>query len=135
MLRCEQSERFRLPAPMSRRQDNTMEVERPWTGRLRARLSTVRAELAALAPGELVTVRTRNSLYHLIILDPAGETVLIEGGRYFPCTTEARLLEGSHVPDLLIDGVADGGSLQFQVGNRCVVTSPIVEVEREMRAA
>ena len=53
-------------------------------------------------PGRFITVRTGNSLYHLIVLDPLGRKVLLQGGRYFPCTTEACLLEGSSVPELLL---------------------------------
>ena len=135
MLQSELSERFWPAAPFVPRHDRTLEVERPRTGALPVRLSEVNAQLVALAPGELITVRTGNSLYHLIVLDPLGRKVLVQGGRYFPCTTEACLLEGSSVPELLLDAVAARCSLQFVVGNRCFMTSPIVEVEREVRAA
>jgi len=135
MLRTEHDERFWHAPAILPAQEKTLEVERPRTGAFSVGLSETSAQLVALAPGELITVRTRNSLYYLIVLDSIGRRILIQGGRYFPCTTEACLLEGSSVPELLVGAAEARCSLQFVVGDRCFVTSPIVEIEREVHAA
>lgn len=80
-------------------------------------------------------MRTRNSLYRLILLDPTGRHILIKGGRYFLSSTEACLLEGSTVLQLLSRGVEVGCGLQFVVGDACFITSPIVKIEREGNSA
>ena len=131
MLRSEQSDHFRPVATVAPRQEMTIEVAKPTKGTIPGRLSKPNARLGEFAPGELVTVRTRNSLYRLIMLDPAGRKILIQGGRYLPCSTEACLLDDSSVLGVLACGVDVGCSLQFVVGDRCFITSPIVEIERE----
>jgi hypothetical protein len=131
MSRSEQRERFRPAATVARRQEWTREVAKLRRGSIPAKLSTPNTQLGALAPGELVTVHTRNSTYRLIILDPTEQNILIQGGRHFPCSTEACLLDGSCVLELLVGGAAVGCNLEFVAGDRCFITSPIVEIERE----
>jgi hypothetical protein len=123
--------RFWQPAIITPHQERTLEVANPRRGSTPVKLAKPNAQLPALAPGELVTVHTRNSTYRLIILDPTGHDILIQGGRHFPCSTEACLLDGSSVLELLSDGVEVGCKLQFVVGERCFITSTIVEIERE----
>ena len=131
MLRSERSDPFRPVATVAPGQETTLEVAKPTKGAIPGKLSKPNPQLGEFAPGELVTVRTRNSLYRLIMLDPAGRKILIQGGRYLPCSTEACLLGDSSVLGVLAGGVDVGCSLQFVVGDRCFITSPIVEIERE----
>ena len=131
MLRSEQRERFRPAATVAPCQERTREVAKPRRGSTPAKLSKPNAQLRALAPGELVTVHTRNSTYRLIILDRTGQNILIQGGRHFPCSTEACLLDGSSVLQLLVGGAAVACNLEFVAGDKCFITSPIVEIERE----
>lgn len=131
MWASEQSERA-WPAPsVAPRQQTTLEVPNPGWRSIPLKRPTSGTPLPPLAPGELVTVRTRNSVYRLIVLDPTGRSVLIQGGRHFPCSTEAELLDGSSVLDLLSSSVENGRSLRFAVGIRGFVTSSIVTIERE----
>lgn len=129
MLRSELSERFWRTDTVA--PGSTLEVPKPEAGTIRVRLSKPGVPFRALAPGELVTVRTRNSRYRLIVLDPFGRKILIQGGRHFPCSTEACLLDGSSVLELLAGAGEAGGGLQFLVGDKCFMTSAIVHVERE----
>jgi hypothetical protein len=80
--------RFWQAATVTRRPERTLEVANPRRGSTRVKLAKPNVQLPALAPGELVTVHTRNSTYRLIILDPTGHNILIQGGRHFPCSTE-----------------------------------------------
>lgn len=130
MLRSERSEGFWQVATVAPRQE-TLEVPKPRTGAIRVKLSKPGVPFRALAPGELVKVRTRNSRYRLIVLDPLGQKILIQGGRHFPCSTEVRLLDGSSVLELLAGAGEPGCGLQFALGDKCFMTSPIMHIKRE----
>ena len=87
-----------------------------------------------LAPGEHLTVRTRNSEYHIVILEPDARSIILRGGRLFPYAREARLL-GSLGDDLVTgpDRLAVGARLAFAVGSRCFLTSSVMSLEREVK--
>jgi hypothetical protein len=86
-----------------------------------------------LAPGEHLTVRTRNSEYHIVILEPDTRSIILRGGRLFPHAREARLL-GSLGDDRVTgpDRLAVGARFAFAVGSRCFLTSSVVSLEREV---
>ena len=129
MLRTKHSEMLWSIATAPTSQESTREIAKP------GNWATKRAAPAPLpgplSPGELVTVRTRNSEYRVIVLDDMGCHVLVQGGRHFPFTTEAWMLDGSWVTELLPPGAAFGHSMVFVVGTRGFMTSPIVLIERE----
>ena len=135
MVRPSRGERSWDATAVAPRQERASEVTRPRHDTISVRLTKPNAQLGALAPGEHITVRTRNSQYRLIVLDQTGRNILIKGGRYFLRSTEACLLEGSTVLQLLSGGPGVGRGLQFVVGDTCFITSRILKIEREGTSA
>lgn len=88
-----------------------------------------RIRIASLATGDALTVRTCNSLYRLVMLDPTASKVLIRGGRYFPQPSEACLLGSAIGRKIQIGHIVVGRGLGFSVGRRCFITSPIELIE------
>lgn len=76
-----------------------------------------------------VTVRTRNSLYEFIVLEPHSGTVLVRGGVFFPEFTRGRVagcsLGGSF---LKIRGMYVGFRLELVRGSEVIITSPVQTV-------
>lgn len=90
--------------------------------------------IASMAPGERVTIRTRNSVYELVMLQPTQQRVFISGGRHFPHLTEASLV-GCSDRGRRGGWIAQGRRLEIAVGARLFVTSSIVNVECEAEDA
>jgi hypothetical protein len=87
-------------------------------------------KISLLAPGEGLTVRTRNSTYQMVMLNSVEQTVLIRGGRYFPRTSEACLLGAIAAGKISIGWLQRGRRFGFSVGGRCFVTSSVVAIKR-----
>jgi hypothetical protein len=51
--------------------------------------------LRQLAPQDQIIVRTRNTTYEIIVVEPHAASVLIRGGAYFPTLTPARVAGSS----------------------------------------
>jgi hypothetical protein len=85
------------------------------------------AELSAL---DRVLVRTRNSLYEIIVSSPATGDVLVRGGEFFPEFTIARVagatLGGSFVK---LRSIHVGFRLEFTIGQNFVLTSAVQKIE------
>ena len=81
-------------------------------------------DLCSLAPGTEVVVLTRHSHYRFVMLDEKGCRALVQGGRYFPHQTIARI-EGSTLGESAVrTGRIDLGlplELSFK-GDRIVTT-------------
>ena len=84
------------------------------------------SHLAAL---DRVTVRTRHSVYEIIVSSPASGEVLVRGGEFFPEFTRARLagctLGGSF---LKVRSIHVGFRLEFSLGQNFVLTSPVQSI-------
>lgn len=80
-------------------------------------------EVTAFQP---LTVLTNNSLYELVVLDPARGQVRIRGGQFFPEWREAQLagcsLGGSF---LKLRGIYAGFCMELHVDGDTVITSPV----------
>ena len=79
---------------------------------------------------ERIVVRTRNSVYDLLVCDNEGD-VLIRGGRLFPTFRRACLVgatAGGHTVKML--GIYEGLCLELSVGRHSVVTSTVLEISR-----
>ena len=79
---------------------------------------------------ERIVVRTRNSVYDLVVCDNEGD-VLIRGGRLFPKFRRACLVgatAGGHNRKML--GIYEGLRLELFVDRRFVVTSTVLEISR-----
>ena len=81
------------------------------------------AELPAITR---LRVQTENTLYQLVVLGPRESDILVEGGRFFPVSTRARL-EGSSFGGALLKLAWLGVGLRMEL--RCngqrIVTSPV----------
>jgi hypothetical protein len=86
--------------------------------------------LTELAAFDRVFVRTRNSLYEIIVSSPGSGDVLVRGGEFFPEFTTARVagatLGGSF---LKLRSIHIGFRLEFTLGQRFVLTSPVETID------
>jgi hypothetical protein len=82
--------------------------------------------LESLNPFDTVLMRTYNSDYRILLLDPKTGRALVEGGDYLIEPNEA-LLKGSAVPgDALKPGaICVGCRLEMWVDERVFITSPV----------
>ena len=88
-------------------------------------------QIDACSPLDRLVVRTRNSVYDLVVVSPQQGEVLVRGGRLFPEFREAQLVgatAGGHTVRLL--GIYVGLSLELFVDRRRVVTSTVLQVYR-----
>lgn len=85
--------------------------------------------LESLNPFDTILIRTHNSEYSILLLDPKTGRALIEGGEYVVEPSEA-LLMGSAVPgsELKAGSICIGCRLEMWVGERVFITSPIKSV-------
>lgn len=92
-------------------------------------------DLRSLPSGTELVVETRNSRYHLAMLDDASNA-LVEGGRHFQQATIARV-NGCTFGGCLIrlGWIAVGCRLEFSVCGRRVVTSHVRSISIKANAA
>lgn len=85
--------------------------------------------LENLNPFDTILLRTHNSEYRILLLDPKTGRALVEGGEYLTEPSEA-LLKGSAVlGDALKAGsICVGSRFEMWVGERVFITSPIKAV-------
>lgn len=87
--------------------------------------------IESLEAGDALTIRTCNSVYRLVMLNPSERKVLIRGGRYFQQPAGACLLGSAIGRRIKVGRIVEGRGLGFSVGRRCFITSPIEHFERE----
>lgn len=85
--------------------------------------------LESLNPFDTILLRTYNSVYRMLLLDPKTGRALVEGGEYLVEPNEA-LLRGSAIPGSEFkDGtICVGARLEVWVGERVLLTSTIRSV-------
>ena len=75
---------------------------------------------------QALTVITNNSLYELVVLDPARGLVRLRGGHFFPDWRNAQLsgcsLGGSF---LKMRGIYAGFCMELHVDGETIITSPV----------
>jgi hypothetical protein len=87
-------------------------------------------ELGQLEPSTILIIWTWNSVYRLVVLE--GSDVLVEGGSFFPEPTLAHVDGASAGGSLLTTGwIGVGLLLEFRVGAKRFVTSPVVAIATE----
>jgi hypothetical protein len=95
--------------------------------------------LNQLAPLDRVTVRTRHSLYEIIVLSTDSAEVLVRGGEFFPEFTRVRLAGSSLGGSFLkLRTIHVGFRLELSLGRTFVLTSPVRRISLiadESRAA
>ena len=82
-------------------------------------------DLRSLPSGTELVVKTRNSCYRFVVLDDGGN-VRVQGGRYFPQETTARI-EGCTLGGSLLklDWIGLGLFLELSVCGKRIVTSRV----------
>ncbi len=90
-------------------------------------------DIGALKAGEQVTVRTRNSIYRLVVLCPTERKVLIRGGNFFRSSIEATLLGSSSMQKFQVGRIARRSSLKILANGCGYITSPVEAIECEPR--
>lgn len=92
--------------------------------------------LERLNPYDTILLRTDNSDYRILLLDPKTGRALVEGGIYLPEPSEG-LVKGSAVPGSAFNGgvICKGGRLEMWVNEQVFLTSPVNSVEVKHNAA
>jgi hypothetical protein len=96
-----------------------------------ADVSDVRGvNLSDLEPLTVLRVRTRNSLYRIVVSD--ASKVLVQGGDFFPDSTAGHLSGSGFGGSLLKVGwIGVGLRMEFLSGDRRIVTSRVSEIAYE----
>jgi DksA/TraR C4-type zinc finger protein len=82
--------------------------------------------LESLNPFDTILVRTYNSDYRILLLDPKTGRALVEGGDYLLEPNDALLIGSSALGDELKPGtICVGCRLEMWVGERVFLTSPV----------
>ena len=88
--------------------------------------------LGALDALTTVVVTTANSAYRIVALDPPRSRILIQGGRFFPEATEARLAGASFGGSLLkLSWFGRGMRMEIYADGQRIITSPVKSIEVE----
>ena len=84
----------------------------------------------SLNPFDTVLLRTHNSNYRILLLDPKTGRALVEGGSYLLEPSDS-LIKGSALPgsDFNAGALCVGGRLEMWVNEKAFLTSPIESVE------
>jgi hypothetical protein len=88
--------------------------------------------LQSLETGTVLNVITRHSDYHVVVLDPLRQRVLLTGGRLFPESTEVRC-EGATAGGsvLKVGWIGVGLRLEMSIGRQRITTSRVETVTIE----
>jgi hypothetical protein len=93
-------------------------------------------DVRELAPGTVVIVRTRHSVYRLVIIEPETRRVLISGGGWCPLPTEAQLVGATGGGSMLKPGwIGVALRVELQQLNQRITTSVVdaITIERLSR--
>ena len=86
-------------------------------------------QIEALEDLDSLAVRTKNSVYEITILSRFTGEVMVRGGAFFPERTVVRLAGSTMGGSFLkMGGIYPGFSLEFQDGERRIVTSRVQSV-------
>jgi hypothetical protein len=89
-------------------------------------------DIDRLDPGTALLVRTRHSLYRLVVVDGLENQVLIQGGRLFNEPTQGRLNGATASGCALKTGwISLGLRMELSVGRERIRTSPVCSIEFE----
>jgi hypothetical protein len=82
--------------------------------------------IESLEPFDTVLLRTHNSDYRILLLDPKTGRALVEGGDYIVEPTEALVRGSAVVGEAFKNGtIGVGDRLEMWVGERAFLTSPV----------
>jgi hypothetical protein len=91
--------------------------------------------LESLNAYDTILLRTANSEYRILLLDPKTGRALIEGGGYLPEPCEG-LIQGSALAGsaFYAGAIYPGGRLEMWVDEKIFITSPVKSVELKHNA-
>jgi hypothetical protein len=93
-------------------------------------------DMAVLEPFTTVLVRTENTLYRLVVLNPSEHAVVVQGGSFFGESTTARLAGSSYGGSVLKLGwIGLDLRMEFCAAGRRIVTSPVKTIRVAHEAA
>ncbi len=81
-----------------------------------------------LEPGDVLSITTANSIYHLTVVDPETAQVRVRGGNCFGRDTLAEVAGSSLNLSVKPFGIYVGYSIEFFMRGRRVRTSPVRDV-------
>jgi len=78
---------------------------------------------------EKLVIRTRNTLYEIVIIDGSSGEILVRGGTYFPELTPARLM-GATLGGCFckLRGIYAGFRMELYANGQRTVTTPVVSI-------
>ena len=90
-------------------------------------------QVEELAEHDLLSIRTANNEYEIVVIHPQTARVMVRGGHYFPDYTLAYLSGSS----LNSHGISVGYAIEFFIGSRRIKTSPVrnIRVSRDSELA
>lgn len=79
---------------------------------------------------DALSIRTRNSIYEIVVTAPAKGLVLVRGGAHFPSFTPAKL-RGSTIGGSILKygGVYPGFRLEIEADGRRIITSAVESID------
>lgn len=82
-----------------------------------------------LEPLSEIQIRTRNTLYHVTVLEPSEWKIVVQGGRFFPTETLGYLCGSGFGGTLLkVAWIGVGLCCEISTDSLRVVTSPVEDV-------
>jgi hypothetical protein len=98
--------------------------------------STTDVMVGSLTPFDTILLRTHNSHYRILLLDPNTGRALVEGGSYLLEPREG-LVKGSALSGSAFNAgaISVGGRLEMWVDEKVFLTSPVMSVEVKHNAA
>jgi hypothetical protein len=82
-----------------------------------------------LQPLDLLTVRTLNSTYEIVVVTPGDADVAVRGGSYFPTFARAHVAGSSLGGSFLkLHAIHVGFRLELVFDTRSIVTSPVRQI-------
>lgn len=86
-------------------------------------------QIDQLAELESVFVRTRHTIYEIVVTSPEAGDVLVRGGARFPTFTQARVSGSTAGGNLLkCAGIYPGLRIEFQQQTRRILTSTVLAI-------
>jgi hypothetical protein len=86
-------------------------------------------QVETLPPLQPIEVRTRNTIYRIVVIEGQSGDVLILGGRFFPTQRRARL-NGCTLGGCCLKqrGLYCGFNLELQIGREVILTTPVQSI-------
>jgi hypothetical protein len=84
--------------------------------------------LPLLSAGTMITLQTRNTCYHIQVIDGAARRVLITGGSLFPEGTEVEVVGAADEEHVRAGWMVEGLQLELSTAHGPVLTSMVMSV-------